>query len=214
MKPSERFFAVAAVVCSALSCSHAQDASAAEPILSIRVTNNAELAANIGKRIVVNGIVASAAKGANDGSRFLNFGDDKTGLSAVISPAVYPDLQPLEEYEGKQVHVTGELAASQDKMQINVECISQIKVAESTVDIELLNLPIDILAVLYDDLTFKPVICDPSVGDGPKVLIDTGGMISRVQAIALIEMSLKARGYTLTPLDDGGVKISYGTRAP
>lgn len=81
--------------------------------------------------MVAVGVVVSAAKGPKDGARFLNFSEDMNGLSALIVPAVYGDLKPLEEYEGKMVKVTGKLETYNDKTQIRVSRIAQIEVVEA-----------------------------------------------------------------------------------
>lgn len=203
-------FAVVAGMCVVFTCSQAQEATVEEKAASIRATNSAELAANIGRQVAVDGLIDSATKGPDDGARFLNFSAGNAELSARIVPEVYPDLKPLEEYEGKLVKVTGELEASEDKMQINVTNFSQVQFHKPTVRVDFSNASIGFLALLYDVLTYRPVVCDPSTEDAPKVVIDNPGEISRTQAISLIEESLKAAGYTLTPMDDGGVRISYG----
>jgi DNA/RNA endonuclease YhcR with UshA esterase domain len=122
---------VAAVVCAAFTYSQAQEAAVEEEAIAISATDTAALTANVGKQVIAEGVVVSAAKGPNDGARFLNFSDDTTGLSALIVPAVYPDLKPLEEYEGKTVRVTGKLDPYKDKTQIRVSRIAQIEVVEA-----------------------------------------------------------------------------------
>jgi DNA/RNA endonuclease YhcR with UshA esterase domain len=122
---------VAAVVCAAFTYSQAQEAAVEEAAIAISATDNAALTANVGKQVVAEGVVVTAAKGPNDGARFLNFSDDTTGLSALIVPAVYSDLKPLEEYEGKTVKVTGKLDTYKDKTQIRVSRIAQIEVVEA-----------------------------------------------------------------------------------
>jgi len=122
---------VAAVVCVAFNYSQAQEAAVEEAAIAISATDTAALTANVGKQVIAEGVVVSAAKGPNDGARFLNFNDDTSGLSALIVPAVYPDLKPLEEYEGKTVKVTGKLDPYKDKTQIRVTRIAQIEVVEA-----------------------------------------------------------------------------------
>jgi len=122
---------VAAVVCAAFTYSQAQEAAVEEAAIAISATDKAALTANIGKQVVAEGVVVSAAKGPNDGARFLNFSDDTSGLSALIVPAVYSDLKPLEEYEGKTVKVAGKLDSYKDKTQIRVSRITQIEVVEA-----------------------------------------------------------------------------------
>jgi len=122
---------VAAVVFAAFTYSQAQEAAVEEAAVAISATDKVALTANVGKQVVAEGVVLSAAKGSNDGARFLNFSEDKDGLSALIVPAVYGDLKPLEEYEGKTVKVAGKLETYQDKTQIRVSRISQIEVVES-----------------------------------------------------------------------------------
>jgi uncharacterized protein YdeI (BOF family) len=122
---------VAAVVCAAFTYSQAQEAAVEEAAVAISATDKAALTANVGKQVIAEGVVVSAAKGPNDGARFLNFSEDATGLSALIVPAVYSDLKPLEEYEGKTVKVTGKLDPYKDKTQIRVSRITQIEVVEA-----------------------------------------------------------------------------------
>jgi hypothetical protein len=122
---------VAAVVCAAFTYSQAQEAAVEEEAVAISATDTAALSANVGKQVIAEGVVVSAAKGPNDGARFLNFSEDTTGLSALIVPAVYSDLKPLEEYEGKTVKVTGKLETYKDKTQIRVSRIAQIEVVEA-----------------------------------------------------------------------------------
>lgn len=119
---------VAAVVCAAFTYSQAREASEGEPAIVVSATNQAALTANVGNKVVVVGVVVTATKSSEDGARFLNFSDDTTGFSALIVPAVYPDLKPLEEYEGKMIKVTGKLETYKDKTQIRVSRISQIEV--------------------------------------------------------------------------------------
>jgi DNA/RNA endonuclease YhcR with UshA esterase domain len=120
----------AAVVCAAFTYSQAQEAAVEEAAIAISATDQAALTANVGKQVVAEGVVVSAAKGSNDGARFLNFSDDTTGLSALIVPAVYSDLKPLDDYVGKTVKVTGKLDSYKDKTQIRVSRITQIEVVE------------------------------------------------------------------------------------
>jgi hypothetical protein len=122
----------AAVVCAAFTYSQAQEAAVEEAAIAVSATDNAALTANVGKQVVAEGVVVSAAKGSNDGARFLNFSEDKNGLSALVVPAVYGDLKPLEEYEGKTVKVTGKLETYNDKTQIRVSRIAQIEVVEAS----------------------------------------------------------------------------------
>jgi DNA/RNA endonuclease YhcR with UshA esterase domain len=122
---------VAAVVCAAFTYSQAQEAAVEEAAIAVSATDKAALTANVGKQVVAEGVVVSAAKGSNDGARFLNFSEDTNGLSALIVPAVYSDLKPLEEYEGKTVKVTGKLDTYKDKTQIRVSRIAQIEVVEA-----------------------------------------------------------------------------------
>jgi DNA/RNA endonuclease YhcR with UshA esterase domain len=119
---------VAAVVCAAFTYSQAQEAAVEEAAVAISATDKAALTANVGKQVIAEGVVCCVAQGPNDGARFLNFSDDMTGLSALIVPAVYPDLKPLEEYVGKTIKVTGKLEAYKDKTQIRVSRIAQIDV--------------------------------------------------------------------------------------
>jgi DNA/RNA endonuclease YhcR with UshA esterase domain len=122
---------VAAVICAAFTYAQAQEAAVEEAAVAISATDKAALTANVGKQVVAEGVVVTAAKGPNDGARFLNFSDDTIGLSALIVPAVYSDLKPLEEYEGKTVKVTGKLDPYKDKTQIRVSRITQIEVVEA-----------------------------------------------------------------------------------
>jgi DNA/RNA endonuclease YhcR with UshA esterase domain len=122
---------VAAVVFAAFTYSQAREAAEDAPAVAISATDQEALTANVGNQAVVEGVVVSAAKGPNDGARFLNFSEDKTGFSALIVPAVFPDLKPLEEYEGKTVKVTGKLDTYKDKTQIRVSRITQIEVVEA-----------------------------------------------------------------------------------
>ncbi len=122
---------VAAVVFAAFTYSQAQEAAVEEAAVAISATDKAALSANVGKQVIAEGVVCCVAQGPNDGARFLNFSDDMTGLSALIVPAVYPDLKPLEEYVGKTIKVTGKLETYKDKTQIRVSRIAQIEVVET-----------------------------------------------------------------------------------
>jgi len=122
---------VAAVVLAAFTHLQAQEAAVEEATIAVSATDQEALTANVGNQAVVEGVVVTAAKGPNDGARFLNFSEDKTGFSALIVPAVFPQLKPLEEYEGKTVKVTGKLDTYKDKTQIRVSRIAQIEVVEA-----------------------------------------------------------------------------------
>jgi hypothetical protein len=123
---------VAAVVLAAFTHLQAQEAAVEEATIAISATDKAALTANVGKQVVAQGVVVTAAKGSNDGARFLNFSEDTTGFSALIVPAVYSDLKPLEDYVGKTVKVTGKLDTYKDKTQIRVSRIAQIEVVEAS----------------------------------------------------------------------------------
>lgn len=103
-------------------------ADQAKPPL-IHCGDKKKLASKIGKEVSVEGLVQSVGKGAKDRIRMLNFAEKPgTGFVAAIFPSAYKKLEPLKNYAGKNVRVTGVLEKYKKQTQIKVTKGSQIKV--------------------------------------------------------------------------------------
>lgn len=95
----------------------------------INSSDKKALAAKIGKEVSVEGLVQSTGKGDNDGVRFLNLSaKPQTGFVAAIFPPAYKKVGPIQNFEGKNVRVTGTLEKYKKQTQIKVLKASQIKV--------------------------------------------------------------------------------------
>ena len=97
------------------------------PVLD--ATDLVALRENTGKKVRVEGIVASTKRGPNDGLRFINFSQHKeTGFTAALVPAVYDKFPDLDSLPGRRVRVTGTLKAYKQKSVIKISRARQVKV--------------------------------------------------------------------------------------
>jgi DNA/RNA endonuclease YhcR with UshA esterase domain len=94
----------------------------------INSSDSKALAAKIGKTVSVEGLVQSTAKGSKDGIRLLNFSSKPgTGFVAAVFPVAYKKVGPIQNYEAKNVRVTGTLEKYKKQTQIKVLKASQIQ---------------------------------------------------------------------------------------
>jgi DNA/RNA endonuclease YhcR with UshA esterase domain len=97
------------------------------PVVS--ATDASKLADHVGKEVVVEGVVKRAGRGPSDGVRFLNFDEaTRTGFVAAIFPSAYSGIDPVEDYVGRTVRVSGELETYKERVQIKVSNAAQILV--------------------------------------------------------------------------------------
>ena len=95
----------------------------------INCSDTKSLASKVGKEVSVEGLVQSTGKGDKDGVRFLNLSaKPQTGFVAAIFPPAYKKVGPIQNFEGKNVRVTGTLEKYKKQTQIKVLKASQIKV--------------------------------------------------------------------------------------
>jgi DNA/RNA endonuclease YhcR with UshA esterase domain len=135
MKPTLRSL-VLSFTSLAVLCLSSVRATAAEtpeePVVS--ATDASMLADHVGKMVLVEGVVKRAGRGPSDGVRFLNFdGSGRTGFVAAIFPSAYSGIDPVEDYVGKTVRVSGELETYKEKLQIKVTDAAQIQVVSGSV---------------------------------------------------------------------------------
>ena len=88
-----------------------------------------EVAAQVGKVVTVRGRV-EGQKTSKSGHTYLNFGGRYPNhvFSCYLSAKNF--LEPIPSFEGKEVEVTGTVTMYQDKPQIEVSTLSQIRVLE------------------------------------------------------------------------------------
>ena len=101
---------------------------AEEAVAPIIVTPS-EVAAQVGKVVTVRGKV-EGQKTSKSGHTYLNFGGRYPNhvFSCYLSAKNF--LEPIPSFEGKEVEVTGLVTMYQDKPQIDVSALSQIRVLE------------------------------------------------------------------------------------
>lgn len=105
------------------------EAPAAEaPVLAAEDTAGME--SKVGSEVIVEGVVRNVGKGPNDGITFLNFGDRRTGFTAVAFRSVYDKFPDgFEKFAGQKVRVRGQLEKYRDsQLQIRLSTPDQIEI--------------------------------------------------------------------------------------
>lgn len=103
------------------------------PVLQAQDT--AALESKVGSEVIVEGMVQQVGTGPNDGIKFLNFGDRRTGFVAVIFKASFSKFpEGFDQYLHQKVRVRGTLEKFRDKqIQIKVDAPDQLEIVSATV---------------------------------------------------------------------------------
>lgn len=99
----------------------------AEEAVAPVVVTSTEVAAHVGKQVTVRGKV-EGQKTSKSGHTYLNFGGRYPNhvFSCFLSAKNFPEAVP--SFEGKEVEVTGLVTMYENKPQIEVSALSQIRV--------------------------------------------------------------------------------------
>jgi hypothetical protein len=102
---------------------------AADEAVTPVVVSPSEVAAQVGKVVTVRGRV-DGQKNSKSGHTYLNFGGRYPNhvFSCFFNVKSFSEAIPM--FEGKEVEVTGTVTMYQDKPQIEVSALSQIRVLE------------------------------------------------------------------------------------
>lgn len=124
-----------AVVAPAEPSANASDAVSAEVPATdtIRAEDTSAMQSKVGSEVVIEGFVKSVGKTGDGGINFINFGDRKTGFTAVVfgsSMAMFPE--GLDKYANQNVRVRGTLENYQGRqMQIKISTPDQLEIVAS-----------------------------------------------------------------------------------
>lgn len=107
----------------------AEDAAPAD-VPVIPAEDKAALEAKVGSEVIVEGVIQSIGTGPNDGIKFLNFGERKTGFTAVVFRASFGQFpEGFDKYLQQKVRVRGELETYRDtQIQIRIVTPDQIEI--------------------------------------------------------------------------------------
>lgn len=113
---------------SAPAASPAAPAAAEVPVLQSE--DLASLESQVGREVIVEGVVKGVGTGPNDGITFLNFGERRSGFVAVIFRAAYDKFpEGFEKFVLQPVRVRGTLEKYRDRqLQIKILTTDQIEI--------------------------------------------------------------------------------------
>lgn len=96
----------------------------------VQATDSAALESKVGTEVIVEGMVKDVGKTSGGGLNFINFGDRKTGFTAIVFRSAldkFPD--GLDKYANQKVRVRGTLEKYQDRqIQIKVSGPEQLEI--------------------------------------------------------------------------------------
>jgi len=133
---------IALVITSIVGTSRAQEASAtpaeeapaaaAAPAV-VQAEDTATLESKVGSEVIVEGFVKEVGKTSGGGISFINFGDRKTGFTAVVFRSSLDNFpEGLVKYSNQKVRVRGTLEKYQDRqLQIKVSTPDQLEIVSS-----------------------------------------------------------------------------------
>lgn len=101
----------------------------------LQADDAAALESKLGSEVVVEGLVKEVGKTSGGGISFINFGDRKTGFTAVVFRSSLENFpEGLDKYSNQKVRVRGTMEKYQDRqLQIKVSTPDQLEiVSEST----------------------------------------------------------------------------------
>jgi len=104
-------------------------ATAAAPSV-VQAEDTATLESKVGSEVIVEGFVKEVGKTSGGGINFINFGDRKTGFTAVIFRSSIDSFpEGLEKYANQKVRVRGTLEKYQDRqLQVKVSTPDQLEI--------------------------------------------------------------------------------------
>ena len=96
----------------------------------VQADDAASLEAKVGSAVVVEGVVRDVGKTSGGGITFINFGDRKTGFTAVVFRSSLDNFpEGLDKYANQKVRVRGTLEKYQDRqIQIKVSTPDQLEI--------------------------------------------------------------------------------------
>jgi len=107
-------------------------AAAAAPSV-VQAEDTATLESKVGSEVIVEGFVKEVGKTSGGGINFINFGDRKTGFTAVIFRSSIDSFpEGLEKYANQKVRVRGTLEKYQDRqLQVKVSTPDQLEIVST-----------------------------------------------------------------------------------
>lgn len=110
-----------------------QASSDAAAAAIIQAEDIAALESKVGSEVVVEGIVKGVGKTSGGGITFINFGDRKTGFTAIVFRSSLDKFpEGLDKYANQKVRVRGTLEKYQDRqVQIKVATPDQLEIVSS-----------------------------------------------------------------------------------
>ena len=99
---------------------------------TIRAEDTSAMESRVGSDVLVEGFVKSVGKTSDGGINFINFGDRKTGFTAIVfRSAMGMFSEGLDKYANQNVRVRGTLEKFQDRqMQIKITTPDQLEIIE------------------------------------------------------------------------------------
>lgn len=104
-------------------------AAAAAPSV-VQAEDTAALESKLGSEVIVEGFVKDVGQTSGGGITFINFGDRKTGFTAVVFRSSLDSFpEGLEKYSNQKVRVRGTLEKYQDRqLQVKVSTPDQLEI--------------------------------------------------------------------------------------
>ncbi|MFM7375881.1 MAG: OB-fold nucleic acid binding domain-containing protein [Chthoniobacterales bacterium] len=104
------------------------DAAAAPSV--VQAEDTATLESKVGSEVIVEGFVKDVGQTSGGGLNFINFGDRKTGFTAVVFRSSLDNFpEGLDKYSNQKVRVRGTLEKYQDRqLQIKVSTPDQLEI--------------------------------------------------------------------------------------
>lgn len=96
----------------------------------VQAEDTATLESKLGSEVIVEGLVKEVGKTSGGGINFINFGDRKTGFTAVVFRSSLDNFpEGLEKFANQKVRVRGTLEKYQDRqLQIKVSTPDQLEI--------------------------------------------------------------------------------------
>jgi len=107
--------------------------AAAEAPAVVQAEDAAALESKLGSEVIVEGLVKDVGQTSGGGITFINFGDRKTGFTAVVFRSSLDNFpEGLEKYSNQKVRVRGTLEKYQDRqLQIKISTPDQLEIVSA-----------------------------------------------------------------------------------
>jgi DNA/RNA endonuclease YhcR with UshA esterase domain len=104
--------------------------AAAEAPAVVQAEDTAALESKLGSEVIVEGFVKDVGQTSGGGITFINFGDRKTGFTAVVFRSSLDNFpEGLDKYSNQKVRVRGTLEKYQDRqLQVKVSTPDQLEI--------------------------------------------------------------------------------------